>query len=394
MKAIIEKLLALPKSIIAKVLGILGAVAGKLPFVGRIPKRTLLILVGCLAVVLIAIPLMLSFGKSGGADAKSEEPVSQSSAITNKATATPATATTPTPTSTPEPKATPESTPTPTPSPTPAVPTATSPDVGGVIAEDTVWTTEFSPYRVQETVRIPSGITLTIEPGVTITASQVGTMFSLKGTLTAHGTAEKPIVFDGGGIADFFNAGNSDANTLLDLDQCEIRNGLSFWPNSHQPQRGIFSLRHSRLTDISGLSYIAYPAGDITIEYNTFTNTAGFSIGHTGTVKVMIQYNTFKGKSSGLPANADFWIQNWGSFGQSQTVVRYNSFRPADRIALKILGDSAAMIATENYWGTEDKNVINGMIYDKADDSACAGYIAFEPLLSQPHADTPTALQK
>ncbi len=52
--------------------------------------------------------------------------------------------------------------------------------------------------------------------------------------------------------------------------------------------------------------------------------------------------------------------------------------------------DSAAMTATENYWGTTDTEVIDSMIYDKNDDIRCAGFIEYLPILSEPHPDTPT----
>lgn len=40
--------------------------------------------------------------------------------------------------------------------------------VGGVLASDTVWTVEGSPYRVTSTVQVPAGVTLTIQPGVRV----------------------------------------------------------------------------------------------------------------------------------------------------------------------------------------------------------------------------------
>lgn len=46
------------------------------------------------------------------------------------------------------------------------------------------------------------------------------------------------------------------------------------------------------------------------------------------------------------------------------------------------------MTATDNYWNTIDTDIIDSMIYDKNDDLNCAGYIEYEPFLTEPHPDT------
>ena len=74
-----------------------------------------------------------------------------------------------------------------------------STEVGGIISSDTTWTKADSTYVITSTVQIPSRVTLTIEPGVTVSKPTSGDMFLLMGTIRAHGTAQEPIVFDGGG---------------------------------------------------------------------------------------------------------------------------------------------------------------------------------------------------
>lgn len=216
-------------------------------------------------------------------------------------------------------------------------------------------------------------------------------MFLLNGIIYAHGTIDNRIVFDGGGNSDFFSAKSSNIDTFLDLDYCVIRNGSSFWPATGHEQYGSFSLRHSELTNLTGYSYVWYPGRDVHIEYNVFANTGGFSIGHSDDVKVYLMYNLFFGKNPALPSYADYCIQNWAAYGNSETVVKYNSFMNIDGIALELPSgyDSAAMSATENYWGTEDTNAIDAMIYDKNDDITSAGYISYLPILTEPNPDTP-----
>jgi cytoskeletal protein RodZ len=267
----------------------------------------------------------------------------------------------------------------------------TATEVGGILSINTVWSEENSPYRVTSTVQIPSGVTLTIEPGVTVTKDSEGDMFLLNGTISARGTNSKKVILDGGNKSNFFGAKNSTAETFLDLDYCVIKDGRSFWPPTGHEQYGHFSLTHCELTNLTSYSYIWYPGRDVHIEYNQFTNTGGFSIGHRDNVKVYIRYNLFNGKNSSLPSYTNYWIQNWASYDSSETVVKYNSFINTQGAALELPGgyDAAAMTASENYWGTQDTSVIDKMIYDKNDDITSAGYINYLPILTESYPSTP-----
>lgn len=75
----------------------------------------------------------------------------------------------------------------------------------GEITSDTIWTVQQSPIIVKGDVIIKSGVTLTIEPGVTVRLStndlQANGMYTnkseiiVRGTLKAIGTVDKPIIF-------------------------------------------------------------------------------------------------------------------------------------------------------------------------------------------------------
>ena len=263
--------------------------------------------------------------------------------------------------------------------------------VGGIIWENTTWTLENSPYMITDTVQIPENVTLTIEPGVTVIRPTSGDMFLLHGRIEAHGTAVNKIIFDGGGNSNFFSPKKSVATTFLNLSYCIIRNGLSLWPPTGYSQYGSFSIKYCELITLVAYSYIWYPERDIHIEYNTFINTTGFSIGN-GVASVYIRYNLFKGSIPDPYRGFYFFIENWNSGGISQTIVKYNSFIDTSGIVLGLPPgySGAAMTATENYWGTTDTEVIDAMIYDKNDDITCAGFIEYLPILTEPHPDTPT----
>jgi len=73
-------------------------------------------------------------------------------------------------------------------------------EVGGIISSDTTWTKEDSPYLVTSNILVPSGVTLTIEPGVTVKFGDhpvlPGTLYiQVEGKLIAQGTTHEEIVF-------------------------------------------------------------------------------------------------------------------------------------------------------------------------------------------------------
>jgi hypothetical protein len=261
--------------------------------------------------------------------------------------------------------------------------------VGGILTNNTTWTTANSPYTIFNTIQIPDSINLAIEPGVTVTIqSSDTTMFLINGAIQAHGNATNKIIFDGNGNSNFFKTNHPVAKGFADLDYCIIRNGQSAFLFDNT---GSFNLTNSELSNLSQSSYLWYPSQDIFIEYNSFTNTAGIKIGtddfssHTSG-NVYIKNNLFN-------SNQGFIINNYASYGSSKTIVNNNSFTNTAGIILEVekTATTADMDASQNYWGTTNTTIIDSMIYDNNDDVSCSSFINYLPLLDVPDPETPIA---
>ncbi len=72
--------------------------------------------------------------------------------------------------------------------------------VSGNLTANTVWTLSSSPYQIVGDVGVPSGITLTVEPGIQVQFNDACTI-QVQGQLLAIGTETNKIVFDAGSLS-------------------------------------------------------------------------------------------------------------------------------------------------------------------------------------------------
>jgi hypothetical protein len=298
------------------------------------------------------------------------------------------------PTPTAIPTSTPEATPLPTPIPTATLTLTPTPtptyrtSIGGIISSDTTWAVANSPYKITSTVQIPSGVTLTIEQGVTITMTGTGNMFLLLGTIYAHGTAQAPIIFDGGGSSTIFGTDPGHGNG--DFEYCVFEHSGELWN-----RWGQFNLRYSQLINLTSGSDHAIggacikmdgSTGDCNIEYNQFINTGGI-YSYWNNYGMNIRYNLFQGLVSPL-CNAG----GGGTLTPNQMNVNYNSFIDITGIILSLEpGFSQTIDATNNYWDTTDTSIIDQKIYDGNDDVRIGSYVTYLPILTAPDPSTPTS---
>jgi len=248
------------------------------------------------------------------------------------------------------------------------------------------WTEEDSPYVVTETVQIPSDVTLTIEPGVTITMPSDGDMFLLQGAILAHGTIINKITIDGGGNSVIIRTLGGEASA--DLDYCIIQNGGYLWYRS-----GSFNMTHSEIinctSSTAGNIFLAKSCigfeptfSACYVEYNKFINSGGIYTYFTNG-EVYIRYNLFQNMYSPIHYAGD-------TSGSNAMIVKNNTFIDIEGTILSLApGFDITMNASENYWGTQDTNIIDDKIYDRNDSIAVLNYIDYLPILTTPHPDTP-----
>ena len=252
-------------------------------------------------------------------------------------------------------------------------------NIGGVISKDTVLTVENSPYKLTEDLQVAYGATLTIEPGVIIDGDN--NHIKISGVLNANGTKNDKITFNNVNIK--LN-GTSKENSFMDISFAEINGGSIVSPGGGSGY-GSFNLRDSHIKNTEDYMYVWYPKADVNIERNIFENSGGISVGTRGSTKVYIRNNVFYKQTRG------FAVENWASYNSSETIVEYNSFMSTDKIALRLPSgyNNANMTAINNYWNTNDTEVIDNMIFDKKDNLGSARIIEILPILEEPHENTP-----
>ena len=235
----------------------------------------------------------------------------------------------------------------------------------GIYRTDTTWQAAKSPYLVTGRIQVAAGVTLTVEPGVTVVGN--GNSLEFWGTFVMAGTAEKPIL-----VQDLYTYDNSTAAkpgkftmafveyvggtllgsgnaALVDVSDCVLRYlqgsvylapGLSA---AHRFERNLFY-------EDCGL----YSAGPLVLNSNTFTFT------NSGCYDVVVQ-ESLTASSNNFYPNTEMVVM-----AGNQSVDLHNS-----------------------YWGGYTDAEVPGLIMDTNDDLNILGEVTYLPTLKDPSPSAP-----
>ena len=263
--------------------------------------------------------------------------------------------------------------------------------VSGIITSNTVWTLSNSPYNITGTIQIPEGVTLSVEPGVVIigsgrAADTENLDIEVWGRLAIIGNENLKIKLNNVFIAPGIHSDNATSSAVIDIEYADINSGGVY--NAYMYRYGSLKLTDSVINSLKGIYnngiYIHSIQGDSYIERNIFINSNGIKMYLLGGHSVFIKNNVF------INTNGNFAILTPDKESDRVT-VEYNSFLNTDKVFLRCntIQSNGNLVAINNYWGTDDSNKINSMIFDKNDDLNCSVNIDYQPILNSPHTDTP-----
>mmetsp|Transcript_9826 Transcript_9826/g.14379 ORF Transcript_9826/g.14379 Transcript_9826/m.14379 type:complete len:314 (+) Transcript_9826:75-1016(+) len=269
--------------------------------------------------------------------------------------------------------------------------------VGGGIYFDEVWTTEKSPYVLSKNVKVGPNTTVTVEPGVVIEGD--GYELAVVGTFIINGKGQSgdDTTVKVRNLHVIAGKGESGG---IDIASAEWSGGSILDADRHKGNKVWLNLRDSVVNGVPDI-FLFFPTKDCAIERNVFVSSGGISAGTLG-VEAKVVNNVFYMQTS------DFAVKNW--FKQpliieypdtnrrpdvypKDMIVKHNSFLCTDRVAIRMdprYNDAQLRKAQENYFGTDDEELINAMIFDKNDDVYVNERVKFKPFLTKPHKDTPT----
>jgi len=314
--------------------------------------------------------------------------------------------------------------------------------VGGIISENTTWTLTNSPYSLTAPVGVSEGVTLTVEPGVTVNLNSY--FIQVNGTLTARGNSTDPIyINDGGGGTDgngysiapimftpLSTDWNEETGTGCIIEHAVLSSTEITMVSSPKVCDSSFTgclLRIHTSWSGSGYTYDASPIianntlnGDgrsygiiiyyssANISHNTISgyetgislnsdtstvvqanyitdNDVGIKVNvHQGPSSPLIQNNTITGNYDGIYLKRQFDAPN------SPTIINNNIHA---NINYNINSDLPSDInATYNWWGTTETAEIGQSIRDSNDDFTL-GTVTFVPFLTEQNIETTPELQ-
>jgi len=305
------------------------------------------------------------------------------------ATPTPTSTLVPTPVPTPIPTSVPTPTPVPTPIPT-SVPTPTpapGTKIGTMIlSQNTTWRKSESPFYLEGRAHVTEGVTLTIEPGVTIISN--GGRISFEGTIKAEGMSSDKISFELT-TAEIFESYSRKGRLIVRhavITGAEAKDTFSgvgvYFVKTNLFGSGMTAEFHDSI--FRGIEYLVYPGpATVTAERNIFRDSTKLR---------------FTGSSSSLAISYNCFNMPWPPVDvrvSGTSTINFNSiYGVTSPIPVEIQGNAfqafgGSIDASENYWHGLSESDIRKTISDSTVSSTKLGVVEILPLRTEPHPDTP-----
>ena len=290
---------------------------------------------------------------------------------------------TPTPTSTlvPTPVPTPIPTSVPTPTPAPGTKIGTM-----ILSQNTTWRKSESPFYLEGRAHVSEGVTLTIEPGVTIISN--GGRISFDGTIKAEGMSSDKISFELT-TAEIFESYSRKGRLIVRhavITGAEAKDTFSgvgvYFVKTNLFGSGMTAEFHDSI--FRGIEYLVYPGpATVTAERNIFRDSTKLR---------------FTGSSSSLAISYNCFNMPWPPVDvrvSGTSTINFNSiYGVTSPIPVEIQGNAfqafgGSIDASENYWHGLSESDIRKTISDSTVSSTKLGVVEILPLRTEPHPDTP-----
>ena len=290
---------------------------------------------------------------------------------------------TPTPTSTlvPTPAPTPIPTSVPTPTPAPGTKIGTM-----ILSQNTTWRKSESPFYLEGRAHVTEGVTLTIEPGVTIISN--GGRISFEGTIKAEGMSSDKISFELT-TAEIFESYSRKGRLIVRhavITGAEAKDTFSgvgvYFVKTNLFGSGMTAEFHDSI--FRGIEYLVYPGpATVTAERNIFRDSTKLR---------------FTGSSSSLAISYNCFNMPWPPVDvrvSGTSTINFNSiYGVTSPIPVEIQGNAfqafgGSIDASENYWHGLSESDIRKTISDSTVSSTKLGVVEILPLRTEPHPDTP-----
>ncbi len=298
----------------------------------------------------------------------------------------------------------------------------------GIIGVNTTWTKANSPYNLTGNIAVEKGVTLTVEPGVTVNLN--GYFIRVNGTLVARGTSNSRIHFNGGSITftESSNAWNEQLDSGSIIENAVVNSWLSTGGASPKINQNSISgsmsvgggspiISKNSIAIVVGSDWLGRPSyrsvaisisnentaiiidntimgyldqatisiggGSPTIQRNLISNSYGYG-GDAGYGQVgisisedsspVIKQNTIRSCANGISI-----------YGSPKPVIVNNNFEDITNYNLRMYSRTVNIDVINNWWGTTEKAKIDSKIWDFNDDFDL-GKVNYTPFMNAPNS--------